>query len=354
MRKLKIGVIGLGCIANAVHLPQILSSKDLELVAICDIDKDVLAQMKEKYDINEEYCFTDYHDLINCNDVDVVDICTPNDCHYEIALECVNSKKPYSLEKPITLTYNQAKDLEEKSLKNNVPNMICFSYRFKSAARYARDLIQSGKLGEIYHVNMQYFQAWGLEHYKTPLVWRFVKERTGSGALGDLGSHALDLVRFLTGKEYTKIIGQADTFIKNRKMIDDDKLGVVDVDDYCNYMANMGNISTTFQITRFAYGRGNYQRLEVDGSKGSLVYKLDEQPDKDELEICIGDVYDNTNNFCNVNIPDKYKCTQMQSFADIVNGKSDGYSANISDGAINQYLLDAILKSIENNNWIDL
>ena len=77
---------------------------------------------------------------------------------------------------------------------------MCFSYRFKAAARHAKDLIERGMIGDIYHVDMQYYQAWGLPHCNTPLVWRFEKRYTGSGALGDLGSHALDLVRFVTGK----------------------------------------------------------------------------------------------------------------------------------------------------------
>ncbi|GHU04357.1 hypothetical protein FACS1894147_09420 [Spirochaetia bacterium] len=193
------------------------------------------------------------------------------------------------MEKPVTLNAGDAKTLADATAKAGVKSMVCFSYRYKTAARYARELIRSGTLGDIYHVSMDYLQAWGLPDHKTPLVWRFVKSRAGSGALGDLGCHALDLVHFVTGKNYVKVISDADTFVKERTLPDKSGAGISDVDDYCNYMARMeGGASATFRISRFAYGRGNYQRLEIYGSKGALVYKLDEKPNKDELEVCIG------------------------------------------------------------------
>ena len=127
--------------------------------------------------------------------------------------------------------------------------MVCFSYRFIPAVRYMKDIIDRGLIGDIYHVSMQYFQAWGLPDANVPLVWRYIKDRTGSGALGDLGSHGIDLVRFVTGKEYKKVIGHADTFVHERKIPGSDETGKVDVDDYCNYMAEMdGRTSVNFRL----------------------------------------------------------------------------------------------------------
>ena len=129
--------------------------------------------------------------MVNCDIVDAVDICTSNDAHFKVAMAAVEAGKPFNLEKPITLTAEEADILAKAAQEKNVKNMVCFSYRFKAAARYAKDLIAQGKIGRVYHVNMQYFQAWGLPRANCPLVWRYVKSRTGTGALGDLGKPCL-------------------------------------------------------------------------------------------------------------------------------------------------------------------
>jgi predicted dehydrogenase len=233
--------------------------------------------------------------------------------------------------------------------------MVCFSYRFKTAARYARHLVQSGALGELYHVYMQYFQAWGNPDFNTPLVWRFVKARTGSGALGDLGCHALDLARFITGREYTRVIGDAGTFVKERPLPETPGKGAVDVDDYCHYLARMeGGVSAVFEITRFGFGRGNFQRLEIYGRTGALVYKLDENPGIDELEICTGQPLGRLNTFVKIPVPPSFRGDQMQSFADIINEKSDGLAARIEDGLASQKALDAVAGSFENERWVKI
>ncbi len=354
--KIRVGSVGLGGIWTGVHEPGIRRSPNLELVAICDIDEAKLRAAGEKYGIPPERRFVDYHDLIACRDVDAVDICTSNDAHFKIAMAAVEAGKPYDLEKPITLTAEEADILEKATEEKKLKNMICFSYRFKASARYARDLIAQGKIGKVYHVDMQYFQAWGLPRANTPLVWRYVKERTGSGALGDLGCHALDLVRFVTGKEYTRIVGHTGTYIKERKRLHGDDMGKVDVDDFCNYMADMeDDISSSFQITRFAFGRGNYQRMEIYGSNGAIVYTLDEQgEDIDEIRVCSGDINADAHVFTKLPIPEKYKVDQMQSFADLLLDQGDGLAATIQDGQKNQHVVDAILESAEKGRWLEL
>ena len=253
---IRVGSVGVGAIWGGVHEPGIAKSPDLTLVAICDIDEKKLEAVGEKYGIPPQYRFTDYRDLVNCDIVDAVDICTSNDAHFKVAMAAVEAGKPFNLEKPITLTAEEADILAKAAQEKNVKNMVCFSYRFKAAARYAKDLIAQGKIGRVYHVNMQYFQAWGLPRANCPLVWRYVKSRTGTGALGDLGSHALDLVRFVTNKEYTRVVGHTGTYVHERPLLDGKGVGKVDVDDFSNYMADMEDeISVSFQITRFAYGR---------------------------------------------------------------------------------------------------
>ena len=371
--KHRIGLIGTGGIANFLHLPGIEACPDLELVALCDIDPKVLNETGDKYGIGKEFRFSNHKDLINCNKVDAVDIVTSNDAHFEIAMAAAAAGKPYSLEKPVTMNAEQSAKLLAATAK--LPNMVCFSYRFMAAARFARDIIKQNQLGVIHHINMQYLQAWGGFEYDAPLVWRFQKDRAGSGALGDLGCHALDLVRFILDREYLSVCAHSGTITQNRKLVKDEvtgketvnktgkkggkaikaETGKVDVDDFCNYMADMEDgISASFQITRYAYGRNNYQRLEIYGSKGALVYKLDEEPGIDAIEVCIGGPMRETFTFTKLPTPGKHKSNQMQAFADILNKKGDGLAATIEDGHKNQLVVDAVLKSAEKRIWVNV
>ena len=353
---IRVGSVGLGEIWNGVHQPGIARSEQLQLTAICDIDREKLDAVGTRLGIEPAYRFIDYRDLIGCPQVDAVDISTPNDCHYEIALAAVKEEKPYCVEKPVTMTAQEAEVLEQAGRECGVKSMVCFSYRFKAAARYARDLILHGKIGDLYHVNAQYFQSWGLPKADCPLVWRYVKEKTGSGALGDLGCHVLDLVRFITGREYQRVVSHTGTFVKQRRLPEGEGFGKVDVDDFCNYMAEMEQgLSASFQITRFAFGRGNYQRVEFYGSKGAIVYQLDATPGcEDEIEVCEGEINEQAHVFSRLPVPQCYKSDQMQSLADILLDIGDGLAARIEDGVKNQKVVDALLQSADKKCWIDL
>ncbi|MGN0477921.1 MAG: Gfo/Idh/MocA family protein [Hominenteromicrobium sp.] len=352
MACIRVGSVGIGEISQGVHLPGIDRSPDLKLVAVCDIDPQALRYAQEKYGIDEAHCFTDYHDLINCPDVDAVDISTPNYVHYEVALAAAEAGKPYAVEKPMVMTNEQADHLAAVTAEKGVKSMVCFSYRFISAARYAKELIERGMIGDIYHVDMQYYQSWCMPHCNAPLYWRFEERYTGSGALGDLGSHALDLVRFVTGKEYKKVVSHTGTFINEREKLDGSGMGRVDVDDFANYFAEMdGGTAATFRITRFGYGRGNYQTMEIYGSRGAIQYELDHTPETESISICIGEANAEANIFTKLPIPARFKSDQMQSFADLINGKGDGKTATIEDGRINQHAMDAVLRSAKSGTW---
>ena len=252
------------------------------------------------------------------------------------------------------MTAEEADILARMTAEKNLKNMVCFSYRFKAAARYMKDIIAQGSIGQIYHVYMQYLQAGGGPEWDLPRSWRYIKELTGTGALGDLGCHALDLVSFVTGKDYVKAVGHADTFTKMRKLEEGEGLGEVDVDDFCNYLMEMdGKTAADFEITRFAYGRGNYQRLEIYGSKGAVVYTLDAKaPGVDEIEVCIGPVVGRAGSFTTIPIPEKYRADQMQSFADILNDTGDGMAATIKEGCHIQHALESIIRSAEEEKWL--
>lgn len=346
MARIRMGIIGLGGISN-MHINGILRSPDAELAAVCDSNETLLHQVGDKHGIPQERRFTDYVELLTSDVCDAVSICTPNFLHFPVAMETARHGKPFCIEKPVGLNVAEAEQLLELCRKNEVRNMVSFSYRYKPAARYTKWLIEQGHLGKIYHIYGQYLQDWATP--ETPMSWRFSKPLAGSGALGDLGCHIIDLTRFLVG-DTKKVIASADTIVGDRRNPVTNEIEKVDVDDYCHYLAQIElGISGVFSISRFAYGRGNYQRVEVYGDKGALVYSLERS---DSLEVCIGSVYRQGHQFEQVEVPDWFKKDQMQSFFDIVNGCDDGVSATMEDGYINQKTVDAILTSFEQERWV--
>jgi predicted dehydrogenase len=352
MSQIRVGSVGLGGISGGVHIPGIRRSPDLVLTAVCDIDEKRLHERGEQYGIPENRRFTDYRDLIACPDVDAVDISTPNNVHKEIALAAARAGKPYDCEKPVTMDTAEALELQRATHEAGVKSMICFSYRYKAAARYLRSLVAGGRFGHIHHVNMQYYQAWGLAEADCSLVWRYVKSVAASGALGDLGCHGLDLVSFVTGQRYLKVAAHLDTIVHERRLPDGSGRGPVDVDDFSNILAEMSDgISASFQISRFAYGRGNYQRMEVYGEHGALGYRLDRVRGVGEREICDAST---GKKYVPAEIPVQFRVDQMQAFADLLAGEDDGLNASIDDGVENEKLLDGILAASESKRWVTL
>lgn len=348
MTVIRMGVIGVGGIAG-VHMRGIAKSDNLELVAMADINEEILEKFANQYGIMRENRYTDYKELLRRPDIDAVSICTPNFSHYEIAKEAILQGKPFLLEKPIALNEAEALELRDLAREREVKSMVAFSYRYKAAARYAKHLIEEGYLGKINHIYGKYLQSWGLNDF--PLVWRYSKKLSGSGALGDLGSHMLDLTRFLIG-EITEVSCDAGVITEKRKLPNSDEYGTVDVDDYCHYMARINSdVHGVFQISRFAYGRGNYQRVEIYGTQGGLVYELEEE---DTLQVCIGPVYGRALTYHRIAVPPEFQADQMQSFYDLVTGKDDGKSATIEDGYINQKTIDALIESFEQKKWVSL
>ena len=349
MKKFRMGIIGCGGI-SAGHIRGIMDSPDLEIGALCDILPEKLVEKSELCGATEDMCYENYIEMMESGKIDAVSICTPNNVHFKIAMDAVERGIPYAVEKPVCMNGDEAAKLLEATEKKNLPHMVCFSYRFIAAARYARDLILGGELGTIYHINGEYFQAWGLPDARggasASLVWRFVKDVAASGALGDLGCHMLDLCRFITGREFTYVIADMDTFINRRKLPGSEEFGVVDVDDYINIAGQMeDHIAANVSITRYAYSRGNYQRVEVYGDKGALRYNLETS---DSLEVNIGNEPMRTGHvWAEVKAPQKYRISQMQSFANILNGYGDGLAASMKDGLAVQRVLDGSLSAAE-------
>ncbi|MDD4796798.1 MAG: Gfo/Idh/MocA family oxidoreductase [Eubacteriales bacterium] len=351
-KKLKIGVIGVGGIATGVHIPGILNSPDMELVALCDIDEENLKVKAERFGISKTY--TNYKDLLADPDVDIVSIATPNNVHMEIAMAAVEAGKPFAVEKPAGVNVEEVERVEKAAREKGVVNMMCFSYRFKPSMRYAQHIIATGQLGKIRQVYIQYFM--GRYTHDKPLApwrWRADIEQAGAGVIADLGAHIYDMCRFLVGdvKEVC-----ADYGIINGMRNKDGVPTMASTDDYANIFGRLeGDIPVSMVTGSHATGRFNHQRVEVYGEKGGLTYLLDNddmvQGGWDRLELCIGEADCMSHAYHQVEVPVQFKLNQMQGFADICLGKADGLSATLSDGLQAQKVLKAAVDSAQSRQW---
>ena len=350
MSKIKIGVVGLGGIATAVHLPGIQKSSAGEIAAICDISTGALGVAGDKYGVPENRRFTDYRKLIACPDVEAVDICTPNFLHVNAVIETIKYKKPFCVEKPLALNYTEAVQMEAAAAKAGVPGMVCFSFRFKPAVRFARWIIAQGHIGNVLNVFVQYLKASALREGRR-LEWRFVKKYAGSGVLGDLGSHLIDATRFMLG-DFTGVFARTGIAVKKRRKVDSDKMARVETDDYCNFLAELKcGAAAAFSISRCAIGGEDSVKFEIYGDKGSIVFDMN---NLDMLRVCIGDVDRVGGGMHAVKVPRGYYADQTEAFLDIAQGKGDGLSPLLADGVACQKILDALVATTDKGKWITL
>lgn len=233
---------------------------------------------------------TDWRALLERADIDLIDICTPGDSHAEIAIAALEAGKHVLCEKPLANTVEEAERMvaaAEAAAAKGVRSMVAFNYRRVPAASFARQLIADGKLGTIRHVRAVYLQDWIVDP-AFPLVWRLQKDRAGSGALGDIGAHIVDLAQYMTGDLITGVSATTETFVKERPLPQASaglsatadsgvtEMGAVTVDDAALFIGRFaGGALATFEATRFATGRKNQLRIEINGELGSVVFDME-------------------------------------------------------------------------------
>ncbi len=318
---------------------------------------------------------TDWRALIARPDIDIIDIGAPGNMHAEIAIAAAQAGKHIFCEKPLGNTAKEAKRMLEAVAAAGVYHMIWFNYRANPAVSYAKKLIENGYLGKIYHWRALFLQDWIVDP-QFPLVWRLQKEVAGSGSHGDLLAHCLDTARYLVG-EIAEVSGLLETFIKQRPTLaesDDrlggkasDTLGEVTVDDASLALARFENGALgTFEATRFALGRKNHNRFEINGSKGSVVFNA-ERPN--ELEIYTEDTPGGTHGFRTVSVtsgqdpytghywPTAHNIGYEHTFTDLLFdaftaiGEGKNPTPSFYDGYLNNVLLDTIAHSAETKRW---
>ncbi|MGC9455092.1 MAG: Gfo/Idh/MocA family protein [Phycisphaerae bacterium] len=222
------------------------------------------------------------------DEIDLVDVTTPNHTHPEMAIAALKAGKHVACEKPLAHTLEDAREMARTARKAKGKTFVWFNYRRCPAVALAHKLVTSGKLGHIRHVRAQYLQDWADE--SVPLMWRFRKQYAGSGAHGDLNAHIVDMTRFVTGAEITEVSGAiAETFIKERKTLDSGtgggisrgakggkKTGRVNVDDTVLFLARFDNGAVaSFEAARQATGNQNSNGFEINGTKGSVKFNFE-------------------------------------------------------------------------------
>jgi len=334
------------------------------MVAICGRDE---AGVREAADsLGWESYETDYRRLIERDDVGLVDVVTPGNTHREIVLAALIAGKHVICEKPLANTLAEAKEMLTAARDAGTVNTVCFNYRRAPAVQLARKLIDEGRLGTIRHWRSTYLQDFIMDP-GFPLIWRLKKELAGSGALGDLGAHSVDLAHFLVGG-ISEVAGMTETFVKERPLEGSGgETGEVTVDDAAAFLARFENGAMgTFEATRFAAGRRNRNAFEINGSKGSVAFDLERM---NELEVFFVDDDADVQGFRTVNVtePDHpyagawwppghiigYEHTFVHTMKDLMDGIKTGESPapTFEDAYRCQAVLDAVERSVEGGGW---
>ncbi|MCL4459882.1 MAG: Gfo/Idh/MocA family oxidoreductase [Chloroflexi bacterium] len=244
-----------------------------KLVAICGRSEEAVREATRRYGFEGYYM--DWREMLRDDRIQLFDNCASNDMHADPCIAAAEAGKHVFCEKPLAGSAPEALRMLEAVNKAGVKHACAFNYRFVPAIRQARLLIEQGALGHIHHFRACYLQEW-LTDPKYPLVWRLDRRIAGSGALGDLGAHIIDLARFLVD-EPKAVSGLLTTFVKERPLPGDpERMGRVDVDDAFAAVIEFQNGAVgTLEASRFCPGRKNYEVIEINGSKGSIAFDLE-------------------------------------------------------------------------------
>lgn len=322
---------------------------------------------------------TDWRELVTREDIDLIDINAPSDVHKEIAIAAAQAGKHIFCEKPLALNLKDSREMLEAAERAGIKHMIGFNYRFSPAVQLAKDLVESGRLGKIYHFRANFLQDWILDP-EFPLVWRLQKEIAGSGSHGDLGAHLIDMARYLVG-EFTEVIGMSETFIKERPIASEmtgltakgnssTEKGPVTVDDATLFLARFesGAIGS-FEATRFAAGHRSTNSFEINGSLGSVKFDFERM---NELEVYFVNDAEDVQGFRRVMATDgvhKYAeawwptghpigfdHTFTHEVVEFMNAIEENRQPvpNFHDGVACQAVLEAVERSVEERRWVTL
>lgn len=348
---------------------------DVELHTICGRTKKSVVEAAATY--GWQKASTDWREVVNDPEIDIIDVSTPTDSHCEIVVEAAKAGKAILCEKPMAMSVGEARKMVDAVKKARVVNMVCHNYRRIPAIALAKRMIERGDLGDrIYHYRARYAQDW-IADPEFPLVWRLQSKIAGLGTLGCIGSHVLDLGRYLVG-EFREVCGMMDTFIKQRPLQESfgkglkakasRKMGRVSVEDAVSWIGRFRNgAMANVEATRFAYGRKNHITLEINGSKGSLSFDFE---DMNRLKFYSIEDGDDVRGFRDILVTEAtqpyidawwpgghiigYEHTFTNAFADFIKAIHTRKSVQptLADGLANQIAMEAVEKSAKSGKWV--
>ncbi|MFD8165079.1 Gfo/Idh/MocA family protein [Streptomyces cellulosae] len=346
-----------------------------EMAVICGRDADAVRTAAGRHGWAEAE--TDWRALVERDDIDLVDICTPGDSHAEIALAALAAGKHVLCEKPLANTVAEAEAMAraaQEARDRGQAAMVGFNYRRVPATALARRMVEEGRIGTLRHVRVAYLQDW-LVDPQFPLTWRLRREQAGSGSLGDLGAHIVDLAQYLAGEPLAGVSALTETFVRERPLptapssglaaVSAAGTGPVTVDDAAVFTGRFtSGALASFEATRYATGRKNALRIELNGERGSLAFDLERL---NELEYHDGTADATHGGFRRILVtePDHpyldawwppghglgYEHTFAHQARDLVHAIAEGRSPepSFADGLQVQRVLAAVEESAEKN-----
>jgi predicted dehydrogenase len=370
MRELRIALIGAGFMGQAHSLAYALAPVAFKLPVrlrrqvVVEVTDELAVAAARNFGFEEAH--TDWKTIVERDDIDIVDIVTPNDSHEPIAIAAADNGKHVLCEKPLALDAAAAERMRLHVERAGVVNMVGFNYRHTPAIAYARQLIAQGRLGKPYHLRINYLQDWGMSGAQ--YVWRFERRRAGSGAIGDIGSHAIDCAEYLLGP-IRRVVGRLATFTVERPLPGRDGLvGTVDVDDAATFIAEFESGPTgVFVASRHALSRKNQLAFELDAARGALRFNWDT---RDELEVALIDDPEAVGGFRRVSLGPSHPnpwwpiagmgsgylettANQVRDFVEAIVADKTA-RPNFADGAHVQQVVDAVIASARADAWVDV
>jgi predicted dehydrogenase len=339
-----------------------------KMVAVAGRNKEAVEEAARRYGYKKAY--TDWRQMIDDPEVDVLDNGGPNDAHIEPNLAAARAGKHIISEKPLGRNAAECYEMWQAAKKAKIKHMVAFNYRFVPAVRLVRDLIDSGKLGRIFHFRATYLQEW-ITDPNFPMIWRLDAKQAGSGAIGDLGSHIIDLARFLVG-EPKSLMAKVGTFIKERPGKGGKKEKVTVDDTFSAAVEYKNGALGTLEATRFAPGRKNFNTFEINAEKGSVRFNLENM---NYLEVFMMDQPAGIQGFTQVMVSEAghpywknwwpqghiigWEHTfvhELNHFLESIVNKSPvaPYGADFEDGYRNAVICDAIAASARGKKQIDI
>jgi len=372
-KKLNIGLIGYGFMgrthSNAYHKVTNFFDVPYEpvLQVVCGLVEAEAKAFAERWDYKSHT--TDWHKVVEDENIDVVEICVPNNLHAEIAIAAAKAGKAICCEKPLALNVPQAEEMVKVVEEAGVPNLVSFNYRRVPAVTLAKQLIDEGRLGKIFHYRANFLQDWTISA-KVPqggmATWRLDIKAAGSGVTGDLLAHCIDTAMWQNGS-ITNVCAMTETFIKERMHAETGKVEPVGIDDACTFLCRFDNGSLgNFESTRYARGHKALYTFEINGEKASIAWDL-----HDLHRLSYFDHSDESivRGWRSIHVTDSdmpymdkwwvpglqigYEHTFVHQVAEFLQNLAEGKSTSpdFREALATQYVCDAVLTSAKNKKW---